>query len=376
LRAPSSHAKLPGMGAVRTKAAWRAVNRAIPRAIATLLGFLAVIALVKTAVESQWADGWPAALLVFVGAFALWWPAIFIHELGHAIAAHLVGWRVWIFCVGPFVFELHPRLRLSRGALLEHDVGGFVLPAPKTAAQNTQWRDAVISAGGPAASFAAAALVYPYALALDGGAEIEQVLAGALLAFSASSLACAVLTAWPHAGKTGRPNDAASILRKIGARPASPLTHGAALMHYGLDPKHFDPWIGAPVANAIHQQTTLAEQFVEAIAQDDVARAQDLLQGAAGDAVQVMRAYLDACIANDAAGGEAKLAALGAFPAGWIIGARLRQLALVAIIAASGERDDAAKRLTRLAQDISRDSTHPHWNALIDRASAQLQSCA
>ncbi|MEZ6022642.1 MAG: site-2 protease family protein [Hyphomonadaceae bacterium] len=184
------------MGASRTARSWlAALNHAIPNFIATLLCFWAFIVVLGGAISSHIGDGWLGPFVIVALSFALLWPAVLTHELGHAVFAGLVGWRVWLFCVGPFVLRLRPRPSITLWHELGDDIGGIVWPAPKRAAANTKLRSVLISFGGPLASLVAAVLAYlPIVYSAPGENRLGEA---ALAAFAATSLACALLGGWP-----------------------------------------------------------------------------------------------------------------------------------------------------------------------------------
>jgi hypothetical protein len=77
---------------------------------------------------------------------------IFVHEIGHAIGAILVGWRLIVFAAGPIGFQFHNRdfaiIRRSHRTEAE----GFVLAAPRSPAVWTRIRYSIIIAAGPVAN--------------------------------------------------------------------------------------------------------------------------------------------------------------------------------------------------------------------------------
>lgn len=66
-------------------------------------GLVAVI--VITAITSS-ADNALGAGHLFLGLLAGSFLAVAVHELGHALGAHLVGWRVWIISVAGIVVSI------------------------------------------------------------------------------------------------------------------------------------------------------------------------------------------------------------------------------------------------------------------------------
>lgn len=86
-----------------------------------------------------------------------------IHELGHAVAARLCGWRVRVFAVGPFAYHLlnHDFAILPRKR--REEVAGYVLPSPSSPDVWTRQRRMIISAAGPAANMVLVALLFALA---------------------------------------------------------------------------------------------------------------------------------------------------------------------------------------------------------------------
>ena len=80
------------------------------------------------------------------------WLVILIHEIGHAMAALLSGWRVAVFAAGPLGIHLVNRGFAFIPRSKRTEMEGFVLPLPASAAVFTRVRNAVIDASGPAIS--------------------------------------------------------------------------------------------------------------------------------------------------------------------------------------------------------------------------------
>ena len=80
--------------------------------------------------------------------------ATLVHEIGHAMAAHLVGWQVIVFAVKPIAVRLpNPSVAVDRDRH-ERGVIGWVASIPKCKAVATAHRYGWIVAGGPLASAA------------------------------------------------------------------------------------------------------------------------------------------------------------------------------------------------------------------------------
>ncbi len=88
------------------------------------------------------------------------WVVVLIHELGHAAAAWMAGWRVAAVAVGPVGFHwLNKEFAfVPRSKRTEFE--GFVLPLPSRPEVWTLGREMLISAGGPAANLLFAAILF------------------------------------------------------------------------------------------------------------------------------------------------------------------------------------------------------------------------
>lgn len=96
----------------------------------------------------------PFVLVVLVGPLA--WICVLVHELGHAIAAWLVGWRVVTIAVWPIAWLLpHNEIVVGRGGRFS-DVGGYVRTTPRRLSHHGVIQNFIITAGGPLASLALA----------------------------------------------------------------------------------------------------------------------------------------------------------------------------------------------------------------------------
>lgn len=112
-----------------------------------IIGGCALLAVVIITAALTSIDDAVGAGLLFVGVMAGGFLSIAAHELGHAAAAHLVGWRVWIISVLGIAVRSGHRVRFS--ARHTGDAGGYVLGSPPQAALDSKWRSIVFTAGGP-----------------------------------------------------------------------------------------------------------------------------------------------------------------------------------------------------------------------------------
>lgn len=356
----------------RASSILRSINRLIPATLSFVFGAWALVLLLQATVQSQFFDGWPAVFVLAFGAFFGWLPAVFVHELGHALAAGAVGWRVWVFNVGPFSLRLRPKPHIIIDGAERYDAGGYVLATPKNERAYSRWRNIAFSAGGPIASLGAVLLLYPLALSLSGGNDAETFVAGIMVAFCATSLACAALTVWPFVGKVGHPNDAMQIvlwLRRWVALPRASLHFGDILEARGFKPEEFDPWIQDSMAGRRKARTETFTAFLDAVEKEQFTEARALISDNTDESLNIMRAYLSLYADSDAARAETILATAGAWHTEWREGMALRDLTIVGILSAAGEAGDATIRLDRLAE---RNHVIPHWTTLVQRARARI----
>lgn len=155
-----------------------------------VLGILAGMALFRVGIELP--KTLPPLQLLLLLIVGLWFVTLW-HELGHALAARLVNWRLLTIAAGPLALRQTPKgLRLARNPL-SRAWGGFVYAIPRDDRQLRR-RRFVMVAGGPVASLLLA-LLAAAGLAASDGAGVWRVVASQV---GLMSLAIGVLTLVPH----------------------------------------------------------------------------------------------------------------------------------------------------------------------------------
>jgi membrane-associated protease RseP (regulator of RpoE activity) len=162
----------------------------------------------------------PAKLsILFMLAF--WVPLVALHELGHAIAAARLGWRVRQLVVGfgPVIKRFEVRgVSVELRAL---PIEGFVRCAPTTL-DNVRLRSAAIYFAGPGIELVFAGLIW---LAVGSGVLFSATQDVSLIALQSLALAAVmggVLNLIPHSSFSADgeiPNDGLGILLSLSADP-------------------------------------------------------------------------------------------------------------------------------------------------------------
>lgn len=140
--------------------------------ISAIVG-IAIALMILTAVFEDYSTG--RLSIVFIILF--WAPMLVLHELGHALAAKLLGWRVREIVIGfgrdlwQWQFgETRVRIKLA-------PVEGYVLPAPREA-HHVRIKSMLIYAAGPGAELLLLGLllaVFGYDSVFGGANEIASV---------------------------------------------------------------------------------------------------------------------------------------------------------------------------------------------------------
>ncbi len=279
--------------------------------VAAYLGYVGAIAAIY-----QLAPHWSAAwLLGFVFLLVLTVLSVAVHELGHAAAAWLVGWRVHLIVIGNVGYFPRARRVGLVWTLKGGDTAGWVFATPPIGGSWEKGR-ALVYLGGPVANLLATslcfeALAWPYLL----HAAIP-FLAG----FGVVSLAMGVSNLIPLWGR-GRNNDGATLLNILRGRRVSSVTADMmwleGLRYDGAGAEKLSEEILARMETAKvepRERATRDHLLLNLYLQrGDVERAHALLEqsdaanGGANLALTVERAFLIGIVERDAARAAALL---------------------------------------------------------------------
>jgi hypothetical protein len=318
--------------------------------------------------------------ILLFGSFVV----VVVHELGHAIAAWMVGWRVWIIHAAPFVWRRNADSVLFAGNLGGPDLGGFVLATPRTQREDTKWRDCFVSAGGPLASWLMAAACICAAIFMGGGAfnDGSDWRAG-LYALGLLSLAAAIGSSLPVFSRHGG-NDAMHILATLNrpAGQARPHAENALfLWRYGVEPAEWDDELRSSVEAARYQPASAFVpgffDFLTAVRADDPSAARialaTLSASAADSSTTILEAYVQTAFEDDRDGADALLSSLRLSDV-TTEDLVFREFTLAELARLDGDSEAARKRLEELKTQLSRQpfAQQPFWTELLVAAYARL----
>lgn len=203
------------------------------------------------------AELWPLWGFV-IWLFALW-VATLLHELGHATATWLCGWRVAAIAVGPIGFHFFNRDFALIPRSKRPETSGFVLPTPSNPHVWTRGRQFVITAGGPLTSLLLGGLLVLIALPLrnpvfDYTIDMHRVALG----FGLLSLATAVVTLFPSSWPT-RLSDGQRLLTYLREddgdwRRTRAVVHLYGLLYYQVRLRDLPLWIVNERLNASNER--------------------------------------------------------------------------------------------------------------------------
>lgn len=336
----------------------------------------ALVAIVVITAALTSIDDAIGAGLLFIGLMAGGFLSIAAHELGHAVAARLAGWRVWIISVLGIVVRSGHTLRFS--ARHTQDAGGYVLGSPPEAALDSKWRSIVFSAGGPLVSLVTTLIIAAMVFAIPRSTWQAPISAGffaAILAFGVASAVSAALTLWPSRGKNGRPNDMTMILDALSQRDPSIDVRGVAwaraLFEHGIEPAEWPQWmhdaITRTAANPWSSPAAPLLAFLRAIDVDDEASARGAAQINAHGASKLMRAYIHAYFDKDLRSAESALdgIAIGANDDALVL---LHRFVHARMAALSNDAQRATRLFGTIAKDLESGVPKPFWDRLLARA--------
>jgi len=166
-------------GAAGAEAASETVEPRVPQIVQAATVFLSIVCLFGASDIPYWP----------FYCFAIWtaflWLSILLHELGHAVTAWAVGWRIEVFVVGLFGFHVRNGdfavIRRSKRS----EFAGFVIPYPGSMEAWTARRSAWISAGGALANVAVALILACVAFAAAGERPGGHVIPSLIVASAA-----------------------------------------------------------------------------------------------------------------------------------------------------------------------------------------------
>jgi hypothetical protein len=337
-------------------------------------GLAAVI--VITAFMTSVENGLGAGLL-FVGLLAGGFLATTAHELGHATAAQIVGWRVWIVSVLGVVLRRGHGLRLS--TKYAHDVGGYVLASPPDAEHDSKWRSIVYTTGGPLASVLTGPLFIAWLIILraNGWPELPfgETLFAIALGFGVASSTAALATLVPSRDRDGRPNDMRMILDAAFKRDPSADVRGVGwawgLFEYGVGPGDWPRWMHDSIAHSASNPwappVAPLLAFFCALQTGDETAAREAARRSAHFTGKLMRAYVYAYFDRDARAAESELKTLEIHPRENSLHI-MRDFVAARIAALSGDADGAARAFAAIADSLHADGPKPFWDRLLQGA--------
>jgi hypothetical protein len=155
----------------------------------------------------------PRLVIPAVVLFGCFWLAFLIHELGHAAAALLVGWRVHVISVTGFAFHIKARKLVPAERFASGDVGGFVLATPPLGGT---WRrgEKRFVLGGIAANLSSSLIAFAWA-ASNTLCMAAETLVGS---FGVVSLVVGLVNVVPTWGPNTLRSDGAHLLDSFRGR--------------------------------------------------------------------------------------------------------------------------------------------------------------
>jgi peptidase M50-like protein len=193
------------------------------------------------------ARGFSANKLSVLFVLAFWGPLLVLHELGHAVAAHLVGWKVTEIVIG-FGRELRRfRIGATRVRLRALPVEGYVQFSPNST-QRARLKHAFVYLAGPLTELLVLAIVAPL-LGFELPGPSEGVGRVALESLAVAAALGALCTLFPYRS-LGNPSDGLAIIAS------------AFASREGFRERLAWPFISEARRLLVREQLALAEQTV------------------------------------------------------------------------------------------------------------------
>jgi hypothetical protein len=213
----------------------------IARFTRTFAGLIALFALLPPfAAAGQILDPREYFQLPLAGAlyFGEFWIAVFVHEIGHAIAARMSARRLHIICVWPIAYLARAQRLTWFPKQGMGDIGGFVLATPSL---GSDWRrgEVIFALGGVLANLASSAIAF----AIIGGQFFGHRSDPFVGTFAVLSLVLAILNLVPIWGPRLARSDGAFFLDAIRRRQnprRNRFTRLIAMQVDGVPPTEWD----------------------------------------------------------------------------------------------------------------------------------------
>jgi hypothetical protein len=287
---------------------WVAIAWAIAIHVAAALLSFAGGAVAAAALVGQYSQAMPLLSLVFFFVFLAF--CVLVHELGHAVGARLMGWRIHLIVVGWIAFRVKPRKFTIARRQSDPRRSGWVLATP---GPNMDWNRGwpAILIAGPLSNVALAGATI-IAAWLFGGRHQQE--AGFCNGIALVSLTMGLSNLIPMRGRKGDWNDGGKLLDIIRGRRVSEttqiLTKFIGLRYDGIHPGSWDPAL-------VHQLEAVTPQDHDGasrdlfllnyyLAQGDIARAHATLERSEfakrekSPDIAITRAFLIGLVERDA----------------------------------------------------------------------------
>jgi hypothetical protein len=303
--------------------------------------------------------------LVMIAAVSL---STAVHELGHAVAAVAVRWRVVVFSVHWVALHLPNRRIVFDRRLVTDDVGGWVLAVPRSARVDSRRRYLIFCLGGPLASLVLCLAAGLSLEVIDNEATLLGLPTGAaLFAVMSCSFCSLILSSVPN--QKGNDGDQIARLLADWSQPDHNNALGwlELMLYYKVRLRDAPEWMLGIYRQEAELDPEVARSllsFESAQALDmqkvDVALARHKLDEyrskyGGNDWNHLCTAWLYAVHDRDLAAAEAMLSAVptpSELP-------RMHYAALAAVAMLKGDSGDAALNLRLMAAELKASSPFP-----------------